>query len=122
VESKIEANSNIFRFLDSILEKRRKEVYSELSRLSEDSVDYFYIFSMLIYLLRNITYAKYQTAQFSKLKDFQKSKYKAFSDRLPPYELQKVYSSFVNLNCQCVTGEIGPDLMVSLGIERLLAV
>jgi len=56
--------SNIFKFVDSVFFQNKNSSYEELEKLTDEGNDPFYILSMLLYGLRNITHAKFSTVEF----------------------------------------------------------
>jgi DNA polymerase III delta subunit len=111
---------NVFNFADSVFSKQRTRAYKGLSNLVEDEGDYFRLFSVLLYSLRNILYAKFESPLFEKLKPFQKSKISRQAKMLKKTTVKDILKTFYELDRKAKTGEITPDLMVTRAVEKVL--
>ena len=112
-------NSNIFKFADLVFSGNRGTAYKELTKLVQDAEDPFYIFSMLIYNLRNITYAKFGSSAFTKTAPFAKAKAKAASEKFTEEALTKLYKEFYLMDKDVKSGAVLADLLIPLAVERV---
>ena len=112
--------SNVFKFVDAVFSKNRKLAYLELSNLEEDGEDAFYIFSMLMYGLRNLVYLKFDSAMQHKISPFMKSKFVRFSQGFEGGEIKSLYQDLYDMEVKAKTGRINLALMIPLSVEKIL--
>jgi DNA polymerase III delta subunit len=120
IESIVRPTGNLFRFLDMVYTKNRKAAYHELHNLQTENQDPFKLFSMLLYSLRNITYMKFESSLYEKLRSFQKSKIKSQAKNFSKTQIQNLYEEFYRLEKKAKTGEIDPNLMLTSAVEKVL--
>ncbi len=115
-----EPNSNIFAFVDALWSKNRKKIYEEYTSLIADGEEPFYIFTMLIFGLRNITYAKLdskelvQNAPFVAQKAFRQAKEFSID------KLLDLYRVAYQMDKSLKTGKINIEHAIPLMIEKVL--
>jgi DNA polymerase III delta subunit len=122
VSSPVKPASNIFRFVDSVYSGNRDASYKELQRLLLDNEDPFKLFSMLLYGLRNIAFAKFDSSEFAKMAPFVKKKSKGQALRFSKVDILALFESFYMLDKDAKTGVIVSDLLVPLAVEKILHV
>ncbi|MDC0449224.1 hypothetical protein OAL67_01310 [bacterium] len=66
--------SNVFKFLDYLFSKNRKQTYIQLSKLEADYTDPFYLLSMVAWNLRNVASVKFDSPAAKKMSPFVKGK------------------------------------------------
>lgn len=110
---------SVFSLLDAIMEKNRKKTYKCLTELNETE-DSFYIFSMLLYLLRNISYIVLDSSLQSSVPRFSVSKYRSYCSNLNKSRLAGLYTFFYDQEKKLKTGGTNADNSVVLSIEQLL--
>jgi DNA polymerase III delta subunit len=121
VSFKKEENTGlIFKFVDSVFELNRKKTYLQAQQLFNQDVVPFYIFSMLLYGLRNVAHAKFNSAKFNKMSPFVKNKSKKQAENFTEAQVLNLFEVFYKLDVKVKTGVILPDLLVSLAIESVL--
>jgi len=111
---------NAFRLGDALFNKQREKAYLELSKLMSEGVDPFEIFSALIYGLRSVTHAKFNSPSFAKAKDFIKQKTQAQQKNFTEKQLVDFYNFFRETDRDAKIGNLDLDLMVPLAIEKVL--
>lgn len=121
LQSRSFQNSNIFRFADLVFSGNRNATYRELNKLIQDAEDPFYIFSMLLYNLRNIAYAKFNSPSFNKIAPFAKEKSKVTAEKFAQEALIKLYKNFYAMDRDVKSGTILGELLIPLAVERVFA-
>jgi len=120
VENKIEHNENIFKFIDALFVKDRKTTYKEYEKLVKSDTDPFYIFTMILYGLRNIAKGYYKSPSFEKGSPYTKSKVTRQLKGFKQGTIENLYDKFYLLERGLKLGEIAPDMAVSMAIENVL--
>ena len=113
-------NSNIFKFIDNLFSKNRNNTYKELTKLIKNDEDLFYIYSMVLYGIRNISYIKYNSPSASKIPSFKKTTITQQANLFTENEIKELYSYMYYLDISVKTGKIIPQLMIPLAIEKVL--
>lgn len=114
------ADTNIFKFADYVFDGNRKMAYKELKKLTLNGEEPIYIFTMLLYNLRNIALAKYDSKLYGKLAPFVKSKVSKQSNLFTKKNIQTIYGTFYKLDIDAKTGGVNPELLVPLAVEKVL--
>jgi DNA polymerase III delta subunit len=114
-------NADIFRFVDSVFLQNRKLAHAELEALVDEKNDPFYIFSMILYGLRNIFYAKFNSPELATMKDFSKRKALSQAAKFEESEIIDLFAFMHDLDKKVKTGELPADLMNFLAVEKVLA-
>lgn len=112
--------SNVFRFIESLFSKNRSATYSELRRLLLKDEDPYYLFSMILYELRNITHAKFDSPHLIKMNPFVKNKATKLAKDFSREDIFKLYREFYSIDKDVKTGKISPDLMIPYTVEKVL--
>lgn len=113
-------NSNTFRFIELAFSQNRTQSYKELKTLLDENNDEFYIFSMLMYQLRALAKVKFNAPSIKKMKDYQISKLNLLLQKYSTNSLQSIYKYFYNLDKKVKLGEITPELMITMALEKVL--
>jgi len=113
-------SANIFKFIDFVYNKKRNQAYKELKNLLIEDQDPFYLFSMLIYGLRNIAFVKYGSPQTKKMSPFVKaratSQKRGFSDE----SFLRLYKELYELDKSMKTGIISSEVVIPYAVEKIL--
>ena len=120
VGSALNYDSNIFKFVDAVFNGNRTQSYTELKSLLLEDKDPFYIFSMLLYGLRTITNAFFDTSAFKKASPYVKSKSQSQSKKFTQETLQALYTDMYELDLGVKTGLFTSDLLIPLAVEKIL--
>ena len=112
--------SNVFNFVDAVFYKQRDKSYKELSKLLNDGVSPFEIFSMLFYGLRNVSSAKFDSPSFKKMHPFVKSKSQSQSKLFSESELVNFFEEFRKIDMKSKLSEINEELLIPIAIETVL--
>lgn len=115
------SQSSVFKFMDHVFSGDREASYKELRKLILAGEDPFYVFSMLLYGLRNISYAKFDSMAFSQLSPFVKSKTKAQSRSFSEDQVKDLYDKFYELDIGAKSGVVSTDLLVVKAVESVFA-
>jgi hypothetical protein len=75
---------------------------------------------MLLYGLRNIAGAKFNSPAFQNASPFVTQKAKAQSAKLSEKDVRDLYSAFYKLDKNVKTGKVLPDVLIPLAIEKVL--
>lgn len=118
--SNVIPTSNIFRFIDNLFSKDRKGTYRELAKLIKSDEDPFYIFSMILYGVRNISYLKHNSPNISKIPSFKKRTITNQSKLFSNNDIRELYTHMYYLDKSVKTGRILPQVMIPLAIEKVL--
>ncbi len=120
VENFQEPNSNIFAFVDAVWAKDRKKSYEEYKNLIIDGEEPFYVFTMLLFGLRNIAYAKFDSPELKRNAPFvvQKStkQAKIHSDE----KILALYHTAYHIDKNLKTGKINIEHAIPLLMEKVL--
>jgi DNA polymerase III delta subunit len=111
--------SNIFKFVDSVFSKNKAGAYEELEKLTEEGADPFYILSMLLYGLRNITHAKFATVQFAKKSSFVRDKSVTQANNFSQNDIRNLYEFMYNTDKKLKTGLINQELALVYTLEKI---
>lgn len=120
VENAASEESNVFKFVDAVFNGNRKQSYKELQALMLEDKDPFYIFSMLLYGLRSVTAAKFNTSAYEKASPYVKQKALAQAASFSEQNIKVLYNAFYALDKDVKTGNILPELLIPIAIEKVL--
>lgn len=112
--------TNIFKFADLVFEGNRKGTYKELKKLTLGGEEPIYVFTMLLYNLRNLAFCKFNSPQFNKLSPFVKSKVSKQSQKFSTSQIRRLYEEFYELDLGSKVGTVQHDLLVPMAIEKVL--
>ena len=113
--------SNIFRFVDSVFLKNKIHAYEELDKLTDEEVDTFYILSMLLYGLRNITHAKFGTKEFAKKSSFIREKAIVQAENFTHQNIRDLYEFMYDIDKKLKTGLVNQEIALVYTIEKILS-
>lgn len=114
-------NADIFRFVDALFLQKRNLAHAELVALTEENNDPFYIYSMILYGLRNVFYAKFNSPELAEMKDFTKRKAQSQAEKFTQQEVIELFAHMHELDKKVKTGETDVELMNFLAVERILS-
>lgn len=120
VLNNIYISSNIFKLIDSTFQKNRIQSYNELAKLLKENTEPAYIYTMLLYGIRNITLTMFLTQKQSKLTPYSYNKFKKVSDIYTQQNLCKLYDYIYELEKKIKTGKIDYSSSIILIIEKVL--
>lgn len=120
IENKANHPENIFKFVETLFSKDRTNTYKEYENLIKADMDPFYISSMIYYGLRSLAKGVFRSPSFENGNSF--TKYKVLSQRkmFTETDLTNLYNKTYALEKKLKTGEIDPDLMITMTIENVL--
>jgi len=113
--------SNVFDFVDSVFSGNRKKSYKELQKISLAAEDPFYIFSMLLYGLRNVAFLKFSSPNARKMAPFVRSKFISFATTFSEEAVSDLYAEFYIMDKASKLGQIPPELLITLAVEKVLS-
>lgn len=120
VENTLAESANIFTFVDNLFSKNRMGTYQELTKLLIDDNDPFYIFSMILYGLRNVTHAKFGSSEFEKKSPFVRTKALSQAKNFTHSQLQDLFVTLYTIDKDLKTGKISPDIVITYTLEKIL--
>lgn len=120
IENSVSEKSNIFKFVDAVFSGNRKLSYTEFRLLMLDSKEAFYIFSMLLYGLRNVTAAKFELASYAKQSPYVQQKSAGQAKAFTEKELKNLYTTFYTLDRDSKLGKVSTEVLIPLAIEKVL--
>lgn len=115
-----ELDASVFKFIDTVFSKKRISAYKELLRLKDAQADDFYLFSMLLYALRNVAYVKFSSSLTAKMAPFARGKALSQAKQFNESQVRKLFAQFSELDKKAKTGGIPPELLVTATIEKVL--
>ena len=113
-------STNVFKFVDLLFYKNREEAYKELTKLLIVGEDPFYLFSMIMYGLRNVAHAKFNSPSFAKVAPFLKGKAVSQAKHFSEEKLTTGFSQLYHLDKAVKTGVLSPELLLPVTIEKIL--
>ncbi|NMB70017.1 hypothetical protein GYA27_02340 [candidate division WWE3 bacterium] len=114
------AEGNVFKFVDALFSKNRKATYTQLQNLYKEDADTFYIFSMVVYGIRNLANVAFKSAAVFKMNPYVKTKAEAQLKNFDETTIKEIYSKLYELDKKTKTGALEPDLALTLAIEKVL--
>lgn len=120
LENSVFADANIFRFTDVLYSKNRASTYKELNKLILEEFDPFYIFSMVLYGLRNIAKVLWQSPSTQKMKPFQIDKTRTMLSGFSANKVKELFTDFYAIEKKAKTGQIPIEMMLTLSVEKVL--
>ncbi|KKS21065.1 MAG: hypothetical protein UU80_C0035G0005 [candidate division WWE3 bacterium GW2011_GWA1_41_8] len=115
-------SANIFKFVDMVYEKKREQAYKELRRLLEEDQDPFYLFSMLVFGLRNLSISKTESPLAAKMAPFIRSKAKKQAEGFSQESLKALYKEVYEMDKKMKTGGVSPDVAIPYTVEKIINV
>lgn len=111
---------NVFNFVDELLKKNRQKAYTHLETLYKENADSFYIFSMILFGLRNIAHVIFESPNLAKMNPFVKNKAVSIAKQYSNEKISFLISEMYKLDKKVKTGQIDADVMVTLAMEKVL--
>lgn len=118
-EFKEELKPNVFNFLDALFAKQKTNAYKEFNSLTKSGVDEFEIFTMILFGLRNLSFALFDSSALAKLHPFVKNKTVSQAKKFRREEVSKIYDFLYMHDLQVKTGKGSLDVTIPLLIEKL---
>jgi DNA polymerase III delta subunit len=120
VDNQLVPEGNIFKFVDLLLNQNRTAAYKEMDALLKDGNDPFYLFSMILYGLRNITHAVLKSEKFKMMKPYQQDNLSTRAKKTSLMDIKEAFRYIYNLDKKTKIGEMQPEMMLTLSIEKML--
>lgn len=111
--------SNVYKFIDAVFEKNKKKSYRELTNLLQDGEDEFYIFSMIMFNLRNLAMYRLDAPEAKSLAPFIKSKLSKVSKEYDQKKLAEIYDEMYKMDLKMKTGRVSKEIAIPLIIEKV---
>lgn len=121
LQSNMFESANVFKFVDIVFSGNRPAAYKELQKLLVSEEDPFYLFSMLMYELRNVSYAKFKSPMFDKASPFIKGKAAKLAEKFSEADLASIYDRFYKIDKDVKLGFLTQDLYVVQAMEAVFA-
>ncbi len=130
VELLVKSNEagNIFDFVDSLMQKNTKKSYLELKKLLDSGENELYIFTMIVYGIRNLAitkdlvtknYSQVEIQKQSGIHPFALRKIINFANNFTVYDIKRIYSQLAEYDFCIKSGKIEPRLALSLLIFEI---
>ncbi len=120
LENEAPLQGTSFDFVDAVMRKDRAPAYKLMRRELDKDKDPFELFSLLLYGIRSLAQVKFHSPSCSGMKPFVISKQKSLCNRFSEDSIKKVFRDFCDLDCKAKTGEIHPEVMLTLAVEKVL--
>jgi DNA polymerase III delta subunit len=120
LENTVFADANIFKFTEVLYSKNRPGTYRELNKLLSEDYDPFYIFSMVLYGIRNLAKVLWSAPSTHKMKPFQLDKNRATLEHFSEDKVKQLFADLYDIEKKAKTGQVPIDMMLTLGIEKVL--
>lgn len=111
--------SNIFKFIDAIFNQEKGGAYNELKNLISDNEDAFYLFTMILYGLRNVAFVKFNSPNINKMAPFTKSKSMSQAKKFTEDQILNLFKEMYKLDKNVKTGLVQPGVLNFLAIEKI---
>ena len=116
----VDLKPNSFALIDGVIAGRRKEAYNQLIQLATEKEDPIKTFNLLLYGVRNIAYAVFDSPEFAKLKPFVQTKTHKQASRFTSTSIKGIYAHFYKLDLALKTGGVPSDMLLELAVEKIL--
>ncbi len=120
LENETTVTGTPFDFVDAVLRKDRKNTYRFMHRELSGDKDPIELFALLTYGLRTLAQIKFSSPSSKSLKPFVISKNKSVSQKYSEDNLKEIFTEFYKLDMKSKTGEINPELMLTLAVEKMI--
>jgi len=111
---------SVFKLVDATFYKQRGKAYSELSKLLADSVSPFEIFSLVLYGLRTVSSANFNSPSYKKLHDFVKKKSQSQSKLFTTQQLINIFEELRKIDMKSKLSEIDEEILIPMTVEIVL--
>jgi DNA polymerase III delta subunit len=113
-------SGNVFRFADAVFNKQRDRAYQELEKLLAGGSDPFEIFNGLVYGLRSLAGAKFNTEAYQKAKGFIQAKTQNQKQLFSDEAVKTLYRDFSDIDREAKSGVLDPQMCVTVAMEKVL--
>lgn len=113
--------ANVFKFVDAVYSRKRKASYKELRNLLLSGADVFYVFSMLLYGLRTVSYSKFSSPSLERFHPFVKKKLVDQSSNFSEWGIKEIYRGFYQLDKDVKGGQVQQEMLLLLAIEKVFS-
>lgn len=120
VISELKPQGNVFKFTDTLFYKNRNSTYKQLQLLLNEEKSPFEIFSGLLYALRTLAQAKFESESLKTLKPFVKSKAITQAKNFTKEDIVNLFQQFYEMDRNSKIGELDPDMLLTSAIEKVL--
>ncbi|GIW69258.1 MAG: hypothetical protein KatS3mg101_0005 [Patescibacteria group bacterium] len=109
-----------FDFVDAVMRKDRLSAYKFMKRELDKDKDPSELFSLLLYGLRSLAQVKFCSPSCSSMNSYVLSKQKGLCSRFDEKSIKNLFSFFCDLDFKAKTGEVHPEVMLTLAVEKVL--
>ncbi len=120
IHNELKVEGSVFNLVDAVVSKNRKQTYQIMERELNKGADPFELFGVLLYGLRSLANTLLNTSSFKKMKPYMQSKYLGLSKKYTLDKVKNLFFQFYALDKKAKTGDIDPDMMLTLAIENML--
>lgn len=121
VHNKTTPVSNVFNLVDALFSKNTTATYKQLRLLELENTDPFYIFSMVLYGLRNVAHSKFESIEFSKKSPYIQSKTKTQALNFTRLSILTSFKKLYEIEKKLKTGQISPEIALTYSVEYILS-
>lgn len=111
---------NIFTFTDALFYKNRKKTYQEYTKIEEVALDDYYVFSMVLWALRQVTFAFYNTQTFKSNKGFRKGILESQKKLYSKESINNIYIKFYDYELAMKSQTLNKKVILFNAIETVL--
>ncbi len=119
--NKEEIKSNVFKFVDYVIEKDEKKAFEELKAL-EETEDPIYLLAMLVYGYRNLLIYITDSKLMETTPPFVRSKLKKQAAMYTLDMLLKIYELLYNLDLKVKTGKVKAEFVLPYTIKKIMLI
>jgi DNA polymerase III delta subunit len=119
MQNQPEFTPSVFKFTDALFSKDKNNAYREYRNLTLADDDAFYIFSMVLYGLRNVAHVKFKSPSYSKMAPFIKMKAQKQAEKFTEEEIKENFTTCYRLDKDLKTGKISPQILIPYLIEKI---
>jgi DNA polymerase III delta subunit len=112
--------ANVFKYIASLFNGDRTRTYKELQQLLKEGQDPIYLFSMVLYGLRNVAFVTLNSPSLNKVAPFARSQAQKQAVKFNEKGIIKLFDEFYIMDKKLKTGEIRPETGIALATEKVL--
>ncbi|EKD95151.1 MAG: hypothetical protein ACD_25C00050G0002 [uncultured bacterium] len=120
LENETTVQGTSFDFVDAVMRKDRINSYKLMHRELNRDKDPFELFALLMYGLRSMAQVKFESPSSSGMNPYVRSKQKTLVGKYTEEGVKNMFKAFYELDLKTKTGEINPEVMLTLAVEKVL--
>ena len=120
LENKNLDTGTTFDFVDAVMRKDRINSYKLMHRELDKDKDPFELFALLMYGLRSLAQVKFESPSASVMSPYVRSKQKNLVGKYTEDGVKDMFKEFYRLDLKSKVGEVNPEVMLTLAVEKVL--